>query len=104
MGFAMCTRWLSRVLAGIAVSLIAARAAALTVIVPTDQPTIQGAVTAAGADGTVIINSDATFSETVTVTQSLTIHAGAGFTPTIRGTSACGVVPSCALFFEPNSP
>ena len=100
----MCTRWLSRVLAGIAVSLIAARAAALTVIVPTDQPTIQGAVTAAGADGTVIINSDATFSETVTVTQSLTIHAGAGFTPTIRGTSACGVGgPSCTLLFEPNS-
>jgi hypothetical protein len=32
------------------------------------------AVTAAGAGGTVIVNSNATFRETVTVTQSPTIH------------------------------
>jgi hypothetical protein len=77
--------------------------AATTVVVPTDQPTIQGAVDAAGAGGTVIINSNATFNETVTVTQSLTIHGGVGFTPTIRATGTCGGVATCALFFEPNS-
>jgi hypothetical protein len=87
---------------GIAVGFPAAGALAITVIVPTDQPTIQAAVTAAGADGTVIINSNATFNETVTVTQSLTIHGGVGFTPTIRGTSACGAT-SCTLRFQPNS-
>jgi len=84
-------------------ALVMSRASAITtVIVPTDQPTIQGAVNAAGEGGTVIINSDATFDETVTVTHSLTIHGGVGFRPTIRASGMCGTA-SCALFFNPNS-
>jgi hypothetical protein len=71
--------------------------------VPTDQPTIQGAVDAAGAGGTVIINSNATFDETVTITQALTIHGGSGFTPTLRGASDCSGQPNCTLFLHPNS-
>ena len=51
----------------------------------------------------MIINSNATFDETVTITQALTIHGGSGFTPTLRGASACGVQPNCTLFFHPNS-
>jgi hypothetical protein len=94
---------LCRALAALAFGIPATVFAAATVIVPTDQPTIQGAVNAAGAGGTVIINSNATFDETVTVTQSLTIHGGVGFTPTVRGASACGVQQGCALFFNPNS-
>lgn len=90
-------------LAAIVLGLVPAGALAITVVVPTDQPTVQAAVNAAGAGGTVIINSNAVFNETVTVTQSLTIHGGVGFTPTIRGAGKCGVVPSCTLFFEPNS-
>ncbi|MGH3055627.1 MAG: hypothetical protein ACRDL7_11685, partial [Gaiellaceae bacterium] len=101
-GYAMSTRWFYRLTAGIVVECAAAGAFAITVVVPTDQPTVQAAVNAAGAGGTVIINSNATFDETVTVTQSLTIHGGVGFSPTIRGASLCG--PStCTLFFAPNS-
>ena len=99
----MGRRWICLVMAGIAVECAVSRAFAATVVVPTDQPTVQGAVNAAGAGGTVIINSNAIFDETVTVTQSLTIHGGVGFTPTIRATGTCGVIFTCALFFEPNS-
>lgn len=100
----MFMRGLCRVLAGIVVGFAPVGTFAATVIVPTDQPTVQAAVNAAGAGGTVVINSNATFDETVFVTQSLTIHGGVGFAPTIRGTSTCGAVTnSCTLFFEPNS-
>jgi hypothetical protein len=102
-GCAMRTGRLDLVMAGIAVAYAASQAVAATVVVPTDQPTIQAAVDAAGAGGMVIINSNATFDETVRVTQSLTIHGGVGFRPTIRATGTCGVIFTCALFFEPNS-
>src|SRR5215472_7101870 len=100
-GLGTFTRW--TLLAVIALGVFATRAPAITVVVPTDQPTVQAAVDAAGANGTVIINSNNTFDETVTVTQSVTIHGGVGFSPIIRGTSACENVTSCTLFFEPNS-
>jgi hypothetical protein len=96
------TKWLYRALAGV-VLVLPASVFAATVVVPTDQPTIQGAVNAAGAGGTVIINSNATFDETVTVTQTLTIHGGVGFTPTLRGAGTCGGLASCTLFFHPNN-
>lgn len=99
----MCMRSVCQLLAGVAVGFAAARARAATVIVPTDQSTVQAAVTAAGADGTVIINSNTTFNETVTVTQSVTIHSGVGFTPTIQGTGTCGLPGTyCTLVFAPN--
>ena len=93
---------LCRALAALTFGIPATVFATATVIVPTDQPTIQGAVNAAGAGGTVIINSNATFDETVTVTQALTIHGGVGFSPTLRGAGTCGGLPSCTLFFHPN--
>ena len=100
----MCTMRGCRLLTGIAVAFAAAPALAGTVIVPTDQATVQAAVNAAGEGGTVVINSSGTFNETVTVTQSMTIHAGVGFTPTIRGTGTCGLVGTyCTLIFSPNS-
>jgi hypothetical protein len=78
------------------------QAVAVTVVVPTDELTIQAAVDAAGADGTVIINSNATFDETVRVTQSPTIHGGVGFHLTIRATDTaappraqCSSSPQC---------
>lgn len=101
----MAKRSLCLLLAGIALYCAAPPAFAATVIVPTDQPTVQGAVNAAGPGGTVIINSNAIFNETVIVTRALTIHGGVGFTPTIRGTGMCGPtsIVSCTLLFTPNS-
>jgi hypothetical protein len=83
----------------------AAPAAADTAVVPTDFATIQEAVDA--VQGTpnplVRIDSDATFTEMVAATQSVTIEAGAGFTPTLQGTTAVGCVFSdgCAILFNP---
>ncbi len=77
---------------------------ALTVNVPTDYLTIQLAVTAVQGtpNATVIINSNNTFTETVTITQSVIIEAGAGYTPTIQGAGAC-FSSGCAIYFYPNS-
>ena len=74
-------------------------ASAASVVVPTDHATIQDAVNAVqGTAGALVtIDSDAIFDETVTITDSVTIEAGAGFTPTIRG---AGVN---TIFFNPNS-
>jgi hypothetical protein len=83
----------------------AASAAADTAVVPTEFATIQEAVDA--VQGTpsplVRIDSDATFTEMVAVTQSVTIEAGAGFTPTLQGTTSGGCVflGGCAVLFNP---
>ncbi len=95
-----------RVLA-FAVFLLAVPSFATTVIVPTDQPTIQGAVLAAQGTpgGTVIVQSNATFVETVTVTQSVVLEAGAGFSPSLEGAGPCGGIGgNCTLDLRPNVP
>jgi hypothetical protein len=89
------------------VFVLAAPSWATTVIVPTDQPTIQGAVLAAQGTpgGTVIVQSNATFVETVTVTQSVVLEAGTGFSPTLQGSGACGGIGgNCTLDLRPNVP
>jgi len=71
-------------------SFSAATAFAATVIVPDDHATIQAAVTAVQNDadpGVVIINSDATFDESVQIFESVTLSAGSGFSPIIEKTS-----------------
>jgi hypothetical protein len=77
----------------------ALNAQAAAVIVPTDQPTIQAAVNAAQgtADPRVIINSSATYTESITVTQTVSIESGTGYTPVIRGASYN------VIEFNPNS-
>ena len=72
---------------------------AATVTVPTDHATIQDAVNAVQgtAGALVIVDSDATFDETVTVTDSVTIEAGPGRTPTIRGDAT----ENETIFFNP---
>jgi hypothetical protein len=72
---------------------------AAAVIVPTDHATIQAAVnTAQGtADPRVIIISSATFTESITITQTVSIESGTGYTPIIRGAS------SDVIYFNPNS-
>ena len=71
-----------------ALALAAAPAGADTAVVPADHATIQAAVTAVqGTAGALVrIDSNATFTELVTATESVAIEAGAGFTPTLRGT------------------
>jgi hypothetical protein len=72
---------------------------AATVTIPTDHATVQSAVNAVQgtSNATVIINSDATFVETVTITQSVTIEAGAGYAPIIRG----AVADAQTIYFNP---
>lgn len=62
---------------------------AASVVVPTAHSTIQEAVDVVQSDadpGEVIINSDATFNETIFIQESVTIRAGEGFSPTIERT------------------
>jgi len=92
-------------LAFVLLSILSAKTGhAATAIVPTGYPTVQQAVNAVQGTVTplVIINSNATFTETVTITQSVTIEAGSGYTPTIQGTGAC-YSSGCAIYFNPNS-
>ena len=79
---------------------VAAESHATTAAVPGDYPTVQQAVTAVQGttDPKVIINSDGTFTESVMATESVTIEAGTGYTPTIRSASSQG-----AIYFNPNS-
>lgn len=82
----------------------AAPVAADTAVVPTDFATIQEAVDAVqGTPGALVqIASNAVFTERVTVTQSLTIEATGGFTPTLRGTTdVCAFAGGCAVLFNP---
>lgn len=79
---------------------------ATSVVVPTDYATIQAAVTAVqGSSGaTVEIDSNATFAESVVATDSVTIQAGTGFTPTIRGDGTnCGGFGVCTVGIIPTS-
>jgi hypothetical protein len=97
-------RHLRRSLSALALAA-AVPAAADTVVVPTDFATIQEAVDA--VQGTinpiVQIASDATFTEMVVVTQSVTIEATGGFTPTLRGTTGlCVFAGGCAVLFNPS--
>jgi hypothetical protein len=64
-------------------------------------PTLQDAVDAAQGtpDPKVTINTDGPITGSIVVTGSLTIEAGATFTPTIRGASGSG----STLYFHPNS-
>lgn len=73
---------------------------AATAIIPTGYSTVQDAVNAVQGtvDPRVIINSNAIFAETVTITQSVIIEAGTGYTPVIRGTS-----PGKTIYFNPDS-
>lgn len=55
--------------------------------------------------GTVIVLSNATFVETVTVTQSVVLEAGPGFSPALQGSGACGGIGrNCTLDLRPNVP
>jgi hypothetical protein len=76
-----------------------------TAVVPTDYPTVQQAVDAVqGTAGALVrIDSNATFSETVTATESVSIEAGIGFSPTIQGTATTcsGFGGGCAVSFNP---
>jgi len=76
-----------------------------TAVVPTDYPTVQLAVDAVqGTVGALVrIDSNATFSETVTATESVSIEAGIGFSPTIQGTATIcgGFLGGCAVSFNP---
>lgn len=78
-----------------------------TAVVPTDHATIQDAVNAVqGTDAALVrIDSNSTFTETVTATQSVVIEAGLGFSPTIQGASTnCGTDSgACAVGFLPTS-
>ncbi len=78
------------ILLGILGFLMARSALAATAIVPNDHATIQAAVTAVQNDsdpGIVIINSDATFDESIQINESVTIRAGSGFAPVIERNS-----------------
>ncbi len=74
----------------LALFFLSARAVlAATAMVPDDYATIQAAVDAVEDDadpGEVIINSDATFDESVFIRQSVTLMAGSGFSPVIERT------------------
>jgi len=87
------------VLSAILMCAIASPLLADTAIVPTDYATVQGAVNAVQGtpDPTVIIESNAIFDETVTITESVTIEPGTGYSPTLRG------VISRTIYFNPNS-
>lgn len=66
---------------------VPAAAGGLTVTVPGDYATIQEAVDAVQNDldpGEVIVESDGSFDEAVLIEQSVTVSAGAGFSPTIE--------------------
>ena len=92
------------VLASIAV-LAPPSAWAATVVVPDDFATVQAAVDAVQGtpDPVVRIDSDATFVETVIANLSVSIEAGAGFTPTIQGAGvSCGFSGGCTVGFNPN--
>ena len=66
---------------------------ALSVTVPGDYATIQSAISAVqGTPGAqVTINSNATFVENITATQSVAIQAGPGFAPTLQPASGVAV-------------
>jgi len=72
---------------------------AATAIVPTDYATIQAAVTAVqGTAGALVtVNSNATFTENITATQSVEIAAGVGLSPLIRPAAGS------AISLEPNA-
>ncbi|MBW1981620.1 MAG: right-handed parallel beta-helix repeat-containing protein [Deltaproteobacteria bacterium] len=77
---------------------------AATVVVPGDYATIQKAVNVVESDadpGVVIINSNGTFDESVYITESVTIMAGNGFTPTIEKTT--GALPPIRIYANGNS-
>lgn len=86
-------------LASLALLIVVPAAAFGQATVPGTHTTIQDAVNAVQGTGTptVTINSSATFSEQVLVTQTVTIAAGPGFTPVIRPPS------QQAIRFQPAS-
>jgi hypothetical protein len=99
-------RWLSLKAAfAILVLLMPSAVLADTAVVPTDYPTVQQAVDAVqGTVGALVrIDSNATFSETVTATESVSIEAGIGFSPTIQGTATTcsGFGGGCTVSFNP---
>lgn len=78
-------------------------------VVPGDFPSIQAALRAVQGlpDARVRIDSNDTFDETLTVTDSVEIAAGPGFQPTLRGSLAAnaGALPGrCVIDFRPASP
>lgn len=81
-------------------------ALATTVVVPTDFATIQDAVDAAQGttNGRVVIMSDATFDETVLISESLVLEAAPGYLPTVAGTGTCsGLGGNCTLDISPTA-
>ncbi len=83
------TRICPLVATGVLVATLTPAARAVTVVVPTDYATIQDAVNAVQNDadpGEVVVDSDAVFAESVTIHQSVTVRAGAGFSPTVETT------------------
>ena len=94
---------LIRLLSGLPLMILftSVAAPAATETIPGIYPSIQAAVTAVQGtpDATVIINSDATFEESLTITQSVIIEAGPGYDPIIRG----AVADTRTVYFNPNS-
>lgn len=77
-----------------------------TAVVPTDYATVQAAINAVqGTAGALVrIDSNATFEETVVISQSVRIEAGVGATPTLEGADTeCtfDVAGSCTLNLSP---
>lgn len=83
-GSAACWLGILLILAG---GPAARLASADTATVPSPYATIQDAVNAVQgtSDPLVVINSNSIFVETVTITSAVTIQAGSGYRPTIRG-------------------
>jgi hypothetical protein len=95
----------SQALAVAAYLLAASQAAAggLTVTVPGDYATIQEAVDAVQSNndpGEVVVESDGVFVEEVTIVESVTLRAGAGFSPTIEQVGASA--GTLRLFGDPD--